>query len=236
MDVNPNNEYTAMQKRKIQEQANKWSLQDRDHVVGNFDLHNEWSGYAHLFDGIDTTNKVALDFGCGPGRNIVKYWNEFQRIDGVDILQTNISHAEKWIKHNGLDISRCSLYICNGIDLSGIEDNTYDVIFSTICLQHICVYDIRYHYLEEFFRVLKPGGVLTAQMGYGGRTTEYAQYHDNLWNVGGTNGEYDVSVKSPSQINDDLLKIGFKNFEYKLDVVGPGDNHVAWIFFKGWKV
>lgn len=47
----------------------------------------------------------VLDFGCGPGRNIVKYNKRFNRIDGVDIAKEFFSCLE----------GRCSYNYSNGI-------------------------------------------------------------------------------------------------------------------------
>ena len=44
-----------------------------------------------------------------------------------------------------------------------LNTNEYDFVMSTIALQHICVYDIRYSIMKDIHRVLKDGGVFTAQ-------------------------------------------------------------------------
>lgn len=173
----------------------------------------------------------ALDFATGPGRNIVKYANIFQSIDGVDIAQKNLDNARSWIGHNNLDISKHKLILCNGVDLSDISDNTYDVVFSTIAFQHICVYDIRYKYLTEIHRVLKNGGYITFQMGYGTPSKKTVGYYVNNYNALGTNRECDVAVSTPDEIKKDLESIGFENFQYKICKVGPGDWHPNWIYF-----
>src|SRR3954469_16590240 len=87
------------------------------------------------------------------------------RIDDVDIAARNLENAKLWLAQHKVENS--NLYLCNGLDLSAIDDNQYDLIISTICLQHICVHDIRLNYFKEFFRVLKPGGRVSLQMGYG---------------------------------------------------------------------
>lgn len=65
--------------------------------LGTFHEHNEWADMAYLFEGYDdhaTRAMVALDFGTGPGRNIVKFRDRFARIDGVDIARTNLVNAD----------------------------------------------------------------------------------------------------------------------------------------------
>ena len=192
------NRFTAMQQRAYDADAKNWTLKRRDPVVGSFDAHNRWEDYeTFLFTDVITTadsrplNQLEmLDFGCGPGRNIVKFNNLFKRIDGVDICTTNLRNAELWIAANHARPG--NLIKNNGVDLRGIHDNSYEVIMSTICFQHISVYDIRKKYLNEFLRVLRPGGTLTMQMGYGGKTAESGAltvpYRSNELDIKGTNG------------------------------------------------
>lgn len=213
-------------------EASTWSTTNRDPVVGSFDLHNNWKDYDDfLFKDIETKDKIALDFGCGPGRNIVKFNNQFNQIDGVDISQNNLDKAKEWCKEN--NISNINLFLNNGIDISCCQSNYYDIVFSTIAMQHICVYDIRYSLLTDFYRVLKPGGNLCIQMGYGTNShRKTVAYTDNYYDAVATNGFCDVRIDDPNQIKDDLNKIGFTNFSFDIRPVGPGDFHANWIFFR----
>lgn len=159
------NKYTIMQQTQYDLEASKWTLENRDAVVGAFDEHNSWTDYDEfLFKNINTKNKIALDFGCGPGRNIVKFNKLFNQIDGIDISDINLQNAKQWISSNNIKIP--NLFKTNGLDLSPIVNNSYDVVFSTICLQHICVHEIRFGLLSEFYRVLNNNGNLCFQMGF----------------------------------------------------------------------
>ena len=232
------NKYTAMQQRQYDAEASQWSTANRDPVVGSFDAHNAWADYNdYLFRDVggELAEKVVLDFGCGPGRNLVKYKDWFKRIDGVDISQKNLDNAKIWISKNGGTPG--NLYKNNGVDLSVVPDDTYDVVMSTICFQHICVYDIRKNYLKEMFRVLKPGGVLTVQMGFGGKPPKYqtSAYAANNFDALATNSGCDVSVMSPDDVSADLATIGYDGFCHYVRPVGPGDTHANWIFFSAKK-
>jgi ubiquinone/menaquinone biosynthesis C-methylase UbiE len=228
--------YAKMQKDQYEATAASWTVTDRDHVVGGFDFHNNWKDYDDfLFKGIDTIGKVALDFGCGPGRNIVKYAGWFSTIDGVDISNANLTNAAIWCKENKLSMTP-NLFLNNGIDLSCITtDNHYDVVFSTIVLQHICVHETRFSFLKEFYRVLKPGGSICIQMGFGPKHPRSVDYYDNFYDAEQTNSGMDTRIESPDQLNGDLEKIGFTNFQYDIRPVGPGDHHNNWIFFRATK-
>jgi ubiquinone/menaquinone biosynthesis C-methylase UbiE len=229
--------YSEMQKRFYDSDASNWSITNRDPVVGSFDYHNNWADYDNfLFKDINTQDKIALEFGCGPGRNIVKFNNRFKRIDGVDISQINLDKAREWCKHNNIP-NDFNLIVNNGKDISCIESNTYDVVFSTICFQHICVYNTRFSLLTDFYRVLKNGGNLCMQMGYGFEPNKNTSaYEENYYDAISTNGYYDVRVENPDQIKNDLEKIGFSNFSFDIRPVGPGDNHPNWIFFRASKI
>lgn len=234
--INDDNKYTKMQKDFYDREASNWSIDKRNPVVGSFDAHNSWSGYRLLFEGLgDTSKSSMLDFGCGPGRNIVKYHDSFERIDGVDISQVNLDKARLWIEKNG-KFKNQRLFLCNGVDLSCIDSEQYDIVMSTIALQHICVHDIRLNYFREFFRVLKQGGTFTAQMGFGSGKKESVNYYENFYDAKSTNSWCDVRVESPDQLKTSLQQCGFTNFSFVIDKVGPGDNHNNWIFFRATKL
>lgn len=221
-----------MQKAQYDREASKWSLTDMGWVVGSFGEHNNWKDYdIYLFKDRITEGKIALDFGCGPGRNIVKFANRFSQIDGVDISQNNLSNVGVWCKANNLEM-KPNLFHNNGKDLSCITtDNYYDIIFSTIAIQHICVYDIRFAIFKDFYRLLKLGGSICIQMGFGKRENSVG-YYDNFIDAAGTNGACDTRIDDVNQIKNDLEKIGFNNFDFDIRPTGPGDGHENWIFFR----
>lgn len=226
--------YLNMQRNLYNRAASKWSLSQRDPVVGSYNAHNAWSDYDEfLFKDFKTTELIALEYGCGPGRNLIRFNNRFKRIDGVDIGKINIEKAD--INLADANISGADLFVCDGKSIPS-DDKQYDVVFSVICFQHICCHSIRYKILEECFRVLKSGGKLCFQMGYGGKPNHpnirVSSYFEDATNARGTNGMYDVSVTDIADIESDLSKIGFEDFKYDLRPVGPGDNHANWIFIQ----
>lgn len=230
--------YTMMQQHQYTCDANNWSIDRRDPVVGSFDAHNNWEDYeTYLFKDAPTNTRElrALDFACGPGRNLVKFAHKFGRYDGVDIVQNNLDNAKTWLAHNNMDPNSSTLYLCNGRDLANIPSDLYDVITSTIALQHICVHAIRLSYFHEFFRVLRPGGMITLQMGFGPSHPSSCAYHDNYYDAHGTNGLCDTRVESPAQLEDDLKSVGFTDFKFYIRPTGPGDRHDNWIFFNARK-
>lgn len=145
--------------------------------------------------------------------------------------------TRKNLNKDNIPEERYKLYTCNGVDLQNIAGDTYDFIMSTIALQHICVYDIRYSYLKEFHRLLKSDGLLSFQMGLGGNKKGARKYYENYYEAKRTNSFCDVIVDNPDQIVNDLKKIGFTNIEYEITDSFPHGvaEHPKWIFVKAKK-
>ena len=233
------NKYTAMQKSWFQKEGEtKGAGMDKN----NHTFHNGNPDYWDIlvkdttttynpYNVNDYTDKMGLDFGCGCGRNILSIANRFKRFDGVDISSNLIDRTRDNL--NEANIKNSELYVCNGTDLDIIDDEQYDFIMSTIVMQHICVYDIRYSYLKEFYRILKTGGLLSFQMGYG-RGHGKVEYHENFYDATETNGRCDVIVDNPEQITTDLEKIGFTDISYQIRS-SFSDKHPQWIFVKAKK-
>lgn len=245
--MSTSDQYLKMQQQVYKHGAEKWKSGKYNAIVGNVDLHNASPLYdQYLFKGIDTANLVALEYGCGPARNIINWSNRFSRIDGVD-FQPVIETAEINLNKNNIAIP--NLYATKGDNIP-CEDDIYDIVYSVICLQHICVHEIRYNIFKEIYRVLKPGGHFCAQMGMGrqdangksfyesGRLTKYL---GNNYTAEKTNGGADCSVEDEDLLIADLNKIGF--VDYVSDITMPvtilenidsttSIPHTKWIWFK----
>lgn len=226
------NDYLNMQNAHYEEYAKAWSLKFRDPVVGSYDAHNKWPDYdTYLFKDFDTKGLVALEYGCGPARNLIKFQDRFARVDGIDIAQTNLDKAK--INLDDAGVKDYNLYLTSGDNLSEVASESYDVVFAVICFQHICVHEIRYSILKDIYRVLKPGGYLCFQMGYGGKEgIPTADYFDNVYEATTTNGHADVSIMNEKDIESDLVKLGYKNYKSDIRETGPGDNHRNWIWIQ----
>ena len=226
--------YAQMQRAFYEDHAarSKYSKDEIvDNIVGSFTEHNIWPDYDRfLMKYVDGSflDKLALDFACGPGRSIAKYSHLFRRLDGADIAQGNLDNAAAYLTSFGLSVP--NLYVTSGIDLGGVPDNTYDLIFSTIAMQHICVHETRFSILRHMYRALRPRGRISIQMGFGVSPNK-AGYFENRYDAPGTNSACDTMIENPDYVEDDLRKIGFREFEYWVRPVGPGDSHPYWIFF-----
>lgn len=168
-------------------------------------------------------DKDVLDFGCGLGRNLVYYTGKVNLIDGVDIAEHNLELIREWLRVKNYNVDDYKLYKNDGVSLNGIPSNSYDVVMSTICLQHISVHSIRYNLLSEFYRVLRDNGYITLQFLYSTEKPNTVEYFSDVWDAEGTNGARDCVVGDVSNVISDLKKIGFTNFNYFIDQAFTSD-------------
>ncbi|MEM6526826.1 MAG: class I SAM-dependent methyltransferase, partial [Chloroflexota bacterium] len=101
----------------------------------------------------------ALDFGCGVGRLTQPLAKHFEQVDGVDVAQTMIDIARDINRFEG----RCTYHHNEKSDLTLFPDDTFDLINSSLVLQHI-PRPASLNYIREFMRVLKPGGLAFFQV------------------------------------------------------------------------
>jgi ubiquinone/menaquinone biosynthesis C-methylase UbiE len=101
----------------------------------------------------------ALDFGCGAGRLTQALAGYFDEVHGVDVAPSMINLARRY-NRNG---DRCRYHLNDCSSLRLFEDNTFDLVYSVITLQHIDPADSK-NYISEFVRTLAPGGLLVFQI------------------------------------------------------------------------
>lgn len=209
------------------------SVDGAEHVVGCYAQHEQFDYERWLIGGVTVeSGATALEYGCGPGRMLLRLAHRFARVDGVDISPELVDIASRRAAAAGL-ASR--VWITHGDGLPPEADAPYDVAFSVICLQHIAVHSIRRRILQSLYDALKPGGLLTFQMGYGPGHPAMVGYAADFVDATSTNGACDVGVLHPGEIGCDLRAIGFERAVYVLQPTGPGDTHGAWIFVRALK-
>lgn len=102
---------------------------------------------------------TALDFGCGIGRLTQALAGHFEKTYGVDISPTMIAQAESYNRFG----DSCKYVVNDSPDLHRFADDMFDFVYSDAVLQHIPP-EASKAYIEEFVRVLKPGGLLAFQV------------------------------------------------------------------------
>jgi SAM-dependent methyltransferase len=95
----------------------------------------------------------ALDFGCGVGRLTQALASRFASCVGVDISQEMIRKAESFNRY-----SHCR-YVVNTDWRLPFPDESFSFVYTNIALQHV-PRRFSENYLQEFVRVLTPGGML----------------------------------------------------------------------------
>lgn len=100
----------------------------------------------------------ALDFGCGVGRLTLPLSGYFLRVTGLDISEGMLELARR------RDVEgRCRFLVNRRPDLSLLPDASFDLVYSSITLQHVPPSAAR-SYIREFVRVLRPGGLAVFQL------------------------------------------------------------------------
>ena len=101
---------------------------------------------------------LAIDFGCGAGRLSRALATHFEKVIGIDVSASMISSARRL----NADVANIEFRENAAADLAGIDDGSVDFVFSHITLQHIPT-ALAIGYVDEFLRVLAPGGVAVFQ-------------------------------------------------------------------------
>lgn len=98
---------------------------------------------------------VVLDVGCGWGRSLKKLNDNFfpDRLIGMDIDPEMLQFSALEAQHAGI---RVDFINCSSSHIA-LENNSVDLLFCHQTFHHFIHQD---RAIKEFFRVLKPGGVL----------------------------------------------------------------------------
>jgi SAM-dependent methyltransferase len=98
----------------------------------------------------------ALDFGSGVGRLTRALGTRFDAVVGIDISAEMIEHARRLNE----DYPACDFRMNMTSDLSQLESNSFDFVYSSIVLQHLPSAAHIERYLAELIRVARPDGLV----------------------------------------------------------------------------
>lgn len=100
----------------------------------------------------------ALDFGCGAGRLTQALARRFDHVDGVDIAEAMLAAARALHPPDNV-----AFHHNPAGDLRLFPDGYFDLIYSSIVLQHMPS-PIATGYISEFQRITKWGGAIVFQV------------------------------------------------------------------------
>lgn len=107
--------------------------------------------------GVPLAGRDVLDFACGPGR-VISYFHKLvpdARLAGSDLDREAID----WARAN---LGKVASFHCNDADPpTAFDDGSFDVIYSISLFTHLNA-AAQDFWLQEFARLLRPGGVLLA--------------------------------------------------------------------------
>jgi SAM-dependent methyltransferase len=133
---------------------------------GKWDLEEFWrlgeAEMARVMDvaarlGYPAARREALDFGCGVGRLTRAMTRYFERCIGVYIAESMIEKAGR------LNDGYPCRFLVNDLDnLSQFKASSFDLVYSSLVLQHLPSDTAIKAFIVEFLRVLRPEGALLA--------------------------------------------------------------------------
>lgn len=106
-----------------------------------------------------SSDKRALEIGCGLGRLTEFFARDFGSITGVDISEEMIRGAKERLAH----LKNVTLFATDGLTLP-VADASIDLVFSYIVFQHMPDAATVEQNLKEVCRVLKHGGIAKIQV------------------------------------------------------------------------
>lgn len=115
----------------------------------------QYQGYLELLPVANQDNKVVLDYGCGPGHDLVGFsvYSKPSRLIGMDVSSSSLAEARFRLALHG---SNAEFILLNPEDSRiPLEDNSVDYIHSSGVLHHVP--DL-ISILKEFKRILRPNG------------------------------------------------------------------------------
>jgi ubiquinone/menaquinone biosynthesis C-methylase UbiE len=102
-----------------------------------------------------TSDDVVLEIGCGVGRVGKHMAPRCRRWIGADVSTNMLRFAAE----NLHGFENTEFVELSGYNLSAIASESVDVAYCTVVFPHLSQWD-RYSYVEDAFRVLRPGGKL----------------------------------------------------------------------------
>ena len=109
--------------------------------------------------GADPRGGTCIEVGCGPGRMTAVLAERFDGVVAVDVSAGMLERARAAVTSPNVDFR-----LVEGDRLDSVEGGIADALVCYLVLQHLPERRVVLRYLEEFARVLSPGGSAFVQL------------------------------------------------------------------------
>jgi SAM-dependent methyltransferase len=156
--------------------------------------------------GISQTDHV-LDAGCGiGGSSFFLATHVGSKVTGISLSERQVNCANDLAGKKGLDtlVNFQVADYCN----TPFQNNSFDVVWGC---ESICYASDKELFIQEAFRLLKPGGRLVVADGFVTKFENNDHHYIRNW----LNGWQVNYLESPSRFEDLMKKQGFENTSYR---------------------
>ena len=166
--------------------------------------------------GIKPTD-VLLEIGCGVGRVGKHLAPRCRRWIGADVSPNMLRFAAERL----CNLSNVEFIELSGNDLKPIGDNSIDLVYCTVVFMHLEMWD-RYEYVQESYRVLRPGGKLYVDNANLCSDAGWAMFETHRRFPRHERPDHITVCSTPQELQEYLRRAGFEGIETK-----PGDELVS---------
>jgi SAM-dependent methyltransferase len=141
----------------------------KEESLACFDWRNDqYYNYIEMMPVAGFDGKVILDYGCGPGHDLVGFgeFSEPKKLIGMDISSSSLADATSRLQIHGIRADMVQL--STDTESLPLEDNSVDHIHSSGVLHHT---PNPVNILRELNRILRPGGSMNVMI----------YNYDSLW-------------------------------------------------------
>ena len=136
--------------------VNKKTFGTVEQSLEHFHWRNSiYPGYIELMPVNQADGLVVLDYGCGPGNDLVGFghFSNPKKLIGADVSAPAMKIARKRTDLHGIEVE--FLKIDEDLNNLSLESDSVDLVHSSGVLHHVKEINLA---LKEIYRVLKPGG------------------------------------------------------------------------------
>jgi len=179
---------------------------DEDGRLFHDNAHNiEYLTTIHYFDRLFTSKSRILDVCAGTGIYSFYLAKKGYSVTACDLVEHNVNIIKSKLNANKLT----DIAVCNALDLSRFEENSFDVVLCMGALYHLSSNDLKEKAVSESVRVCKSGGIVAL-------TYVKGTLIDKLENI--------FFTSTPHEIEEIALKCGLKR-KYNICAGGIAGNY-----------